>query len=141
VRAIGLDIGEKSVGVALSDELGIAGHPLTTLRRRGSRHDAVDIASLVETHSVTDVVVGWPLDLAGRQGPATRRVNSLVEALGPLLPPGTRLHKWDERFSTKAVERVLIEADLSRKRRKQVVDRQAAVFILQGWLDAYRTNQ
>ncbi len=141
MRAMGLDIGEKTVGVALSDELGLAGHPLTTLRRRSSRHDAVDIVSLIETHGVTDVVVGWPLDLGGREGPATRRVSALVDALSPLLPPGTHLHKWDERFSTQAVERVLIEADLSRARRKKVIDRQAAAFILQGWLDAYRANQ
>ena len=82
------------------------------------------------------MVVGLPLTLAGDVGPRARRVLVLVEALRAAL--AVPVDTWDERFSTVAVERVLIEADLSRARRKQVIDQQAAAYILQGWLDAQR---
>jgi putative Holliday junction resolvase len=138
---MGLDIGEKTVGIALADELRMSAHPLTTLSRKGTRGDALELMKLIEQHQVSDLIVGWPLELSGREGPATRRVQALVDALTPLLPPGLEIHRWDERFSTAAVERVLIEADLSRQKRKRVIDQQAAVFILQGWLDAHRRKQ
>jgi putative Holliday junction resolvase len=83
-------------------------------------------------------VVGWPLELSGEVGPRARRVQVFIDALRERLPARIAVHTWDERFSTVAVERVLIEADLSRRRRRQVVDRQAAAYILQGWLDAHR---
>lgn len=138
-RALGLDVGTKTIGVALSDALALAAHPLTTLARRGTAEDVARIGELVAAHEVADLVVGLPLALDGSIGPRARRVQVLVAALRAGLP--VPVHEWDERFSTVAVERVLIEADLSRRRRKQVVDRQAAAFILQGWLDARRGGQ
>lgn len=140
MRALGLDVGSKTIGVAVSDELGVAAHPVTTLARKGTRVDADAIAALVAERGIEHVVVGWPLELSGRVGPRARRVEVLIEALAERLPAGVELHRWDERFSTVAVDRVLIEADLSRRRRKQVVDRQAAVYILQGWLEARRSG-
>jgi len=134
MRAIGLDIGEKTVGVALSDALRVAAHPLLTISREGNQRDAARIAGLVREHEVKDVVVGWPLELSGKEGRAVRRVRALVGKLAPLLEGVATIHEWDERFSTVGAERVLIEADLSRKRRKKIIDQQAAVYILTGWL-------
>jgi len=137
---MGLDVGMKTIGVAVSDELGIAAHPVTTIERAGTAPDAARVVALVAEREVGDVVVGWPLDLDGREGPRTRRVAVFEEALRAALPESVAMHRWDERFSTAAVERVLIEADLSRRRRKEVVDKQAAAYILQGWLDGRRTS-
>jgi putative holliday junction resolvase len=137
---MGLDVGSRTIGVAVSDELGIAAHPVTTIARAGTAPDAAAVAALVAEREVGDVVVGWPLELSGREGPRARRVAVLEEALRAALPASVAMHRWDERFSTAAVERVLVDADLSRRRRKQVIDQQAAAYILQGWLDARRTS-
>ena len=138
MRALGLDVGSKTIGVAISDELGIAASPVSTLSRRGTAADAAAVAALAAEREVSDVVVGWPLELSGEVGHRARRVQIFIDALRERLPERIALHTWDERFSTAAVERVLIEADVSRRRRRQVVDRQAAAYILQGWLDARR---
>ena len=138
MRALGLDVGSKTIGVAVSDELGFAAHPVTTLARRGTAADAAAVAALVVEREASAVVVGWPLELSGAVGPRARRVQVLIDALVALLPAEILVHRWDERFSTVAVERVLIQGDLSRRRRKEVVDQQAAAYILQGWLDARR---
>ena len=139
MRSLGLDVGTKTIGVALSDGLGLAAHPLEVLPRRGTAKDVAAVAALVAEHEVADVVVGLPLELSGKVGHRARRVQVLIDALREGLE-GIEVHEWDERFSTVAVERVLIDADLSRKRRKEVVDKQAAAFILQGWLDAQRPS-
>jgi putative Holliday junction resolvase len=136
VRALGLDVGDKTIGVALSDELGLAAHPLVTLTRHGTQRDVAEIAQLVREHSAAAVVVGLPLELSGQVGARARRVRTLMDALRGAVDAGVAIHEWDERFSTVAVERVLIDADLSRRRRKAVIDKQAAAFILQGWLDS-----
>jgi len=136
VRVLGLDVGSKTIGVAVSDELGLFAHPRTTLARVGLRGDVAAVADWVEREGAERVVVGLPLTLEGEVGPRAKRVLVFVEALRARLP--VPVETWDERFSTAAVERTLIEADLSRKKRKEVVDRGAAAFILQGWLDAHR---
>lgn len=138
---MGLDVGMKTIGVAVSDELGLAAHPVTTVARKGTAPDAATIAALVAEREVGDVVVGWPLELSGKVGPRARRVQVFIDALRAALPASAGIHTWDERFSTVAVERVLIDADLSRRRRREVVDRQAAAYILQGWLDARRPRE
>ena len=91
-------------------------------------------------HEVTAIVVGLPLELSGKVGHRARRVQVLIQALAEHFGDGLPVHEWDERFSTAAVERVLIEADMSRAKRKKVVDKQAAAYILQGWLDANRAS-
>ncbi len=136
MRAMGLDVGSKTIGVAVSDELRIAGHPVETIARRGTAPDVARVLELVAANEVIDVVVGMPFELSGREGPRAARVRVFIDALREALGERARIHEWDERFSTAAVERVMIEADLSRARRKQVVDKQAAAYILQGWLDA-----
>jgi putative holliday junction resolvase len=138
VRALGLDVGSRTIGVALSDALGLAAHPLITLSRKGTAADVAALCALCREHEVDTVVIGWPLEMSGAVGPRARRVGVLCDALAAALGPGVPIHRWDERFSTVAVERVLLEADLSRKKRKAVIDRSAAAYILQGWLDGER---
>lgn len=138
MRALGLDVGMKTIGVAVSDELGLAAHPVTTLARQGTVRDVARLVGLAAEREVQAVIVGLPLELSGEEGRRVRRVRVLIDALRQALPVEVAIHEWDERFSTAAVERILIEADVSRQRRKQVIDKQAAAYILQGWLDAHR---
>ncbi|MGN6108255.1 MAG: Holliday junction resolvase RuvX [Kofleriaceae bacterium] len=136
MRALGLDVGTKTIGVALTDEAGIAAHPLTVLARTGNASDSERVAAMVAEHGVTDVVVGMPFELSGRVGHRARRVQELIAVLARALGEAVRLHEQDERFTTAEAQRVLIDADLSRGKRKAVIDQQAAALILQGWLDA-----
>jgi putative Holliday junction resolvase len=136
MRVVGLDVGMKTIGVAVSDELGLAAHPRKTLARKGTAPDVAAVRELCTKEGAERVVVGLPLELSGKVGPRAKRVLVLVAALEAGL--GLPVETWDERFSTVGAERVLLEADLSRARRKQVIDAQAAAFILQGWLDARR---
>jgi putative holliday junction resolvase len=140
MRALGLDIGTKTIGVALTDELGIAAHPLTVLPRAGNSDDSATVAALVAAHGVTDVVVGMPYELSGRLGHRARRVHEFLSVLRDALGAAVACHEQDERFTTAEAERVLIDADLSRAKRKAVIDQQAAALILQGWLDAHRAR-
>ena len=138
MRALALDVGSKTIGLAMTDEARIAAHPLTVLSRVGNSGDVSAVLALVSEHGVTDVVVGLPYELSGKLGHRARRVGELVAALRARLPAGVRLHEQDERFTTAEAERVLIAADMSRARRRSVIDQQAAALILQGWLDAQR---
>ena len=141
MRALGLDIGQKTIGVAITDEAGIAAHPHGVIARTGRSADVSAIQALVTEHAVTDVVIGMPFELSGKVGHRARRVLELANALREALPPALKFHEQDERFTTAEAQRVLIDADLSRSRRKGVIDQQAAVLILQGWLDAQRAGQ
>ncbi len=137
MRALGLDVGSKTIGVALTDEAGIAAHPLTVLERAGNSGDSAAIAAIVAQNGVTDVVVGMPYELSGRVGHRGRTVQQFIKALAAALAT-IPIHEQDERFTTAEAERVLIDADVSRAKRKDVIDQQAAALILQTWLDAYR---
>lgn len=138
MRAIGLDVGSKTIGVAVGDPDGLIASARETLRRAGQEADAAAVARLVEEASAGLVVVGLPLELDGREGHRARRVRVFVDALRAALPEDVGVELWDERFSTAAAERTLLEADVSRRRRKAHVDAVAAQFILQGWLDGAR---
>jgi len=138
MRALALDVGEKTIGVAMTDEARIAAHPLTVLQRVGNFGDAAAIVGLVREHGVTDLVVGMPFELSGKLGHRARRVQSFITALRPVLPETGQVHEQDERFTTAEAERVLLAGDVSRARRRSVIDQQAAALILQGWLDAQR---
>jgi putative Holliday junction resolvase len=137
VRALGLDVGSKTIGIALVDEAGIAAHPHSVLARVGNSGDATKIVALTKEHGVTDIVVGMPYELSGKIGHRGRQVQTFIKVLGTLVAP-IKIHEQDERFTTAEAERVLIEADVSRAKRKDVIDQQAAALILQTWLDAYR---
>jgi putative holliday junction resolvase len=140
MRALALDVGEKTIGVAMTDEARIAAHPLTVLQRVGNFGDVAAIVDLVRAHSVTDIVVGMPFELSGKLGHRARRVQTFIAALRAALPEAVALHEHDERFTTAEAERVLLEGDVSRARRRAVIDQQAAALILQGWLDAQRSR-
>ncbi|MCP4447477.1 MAG: Holliday junction resolvase RuvX [Myxococcales bacterium] len=140
MRSLGLDVGTKTIGIAMSDALGLAAHPLLVLPRAGTVADVAAVEALVSEHSVEAVIVGMPLELSGEMGHRARRVQILIDALAEHFGERLPVHDWDERFSTAAVERVLIDADMSRAKRKKVVDKQAAAYILQGWLDANRAS-
>jgi putative holliday junction resolvase len=136
MRAFGLDVGSKTVGVALSDMLGITAQALTTLRRTGLRTDLRVLRELAQTHEVTSAVIGLPLNMDGSEGPSAARARAFGEALEKAL--AVPVHYWDERLSTVAAHRALRESDLSGQRRRAIVDQVAAALILQGWLDAQR---
>jgi putative Holliday junction resolvase len=140
VRALGLDIGSNKIGVALTDEANIAAHPLTVLDRVGNSGDASAIATLVATHGVTDVVVGMPYELSGKVGLRGKLVQQFMKVLATALGTAIAMHEQDERFTTAEAERVLIDADVSRAKRKTIIDQQAAALILQTWLDAARNR-
>lgn len=142
MRALALDVGARTIGLALSDPDGIMATPWETLSRRGEAADVAELLVRIEAREVGCVVVGLPLELDGREGHRARRVLRLADVLRERLQarPGAPVEvlTWDERFSTAAAERALIEADVSRKRRKDKIDAVAAQMILQGWLDAGR---
>lgn len=137
-RLIGLDLGEKTIGIALSDILRTVATPLVTLSRGKFTADAKTLVELIEKHAVGGIVIGLPLNMNGTEGPSSQSARAFARNFEtrrsiPLL-------FWDERLSTTAVTRTLLEADMSRARRKEVVDKMAASFILQGVLDAIRSG-
>lgn len=139
MRGLGLDVGSKTIGVAITDEANIAAHPHSVLERMGNVRDSETIAALCREHAVTDVVVGMPFELSGRIGLRAKRVQELINAMTPALAAlSIAVHEQDERFTTAEAQRVLIEADVSRQKRKGVIDQQAAALILQGWLESRR---
>jgi len=138
MRALGLDVGSKTIGVAITDEAGIAAHPLRVIERAGTTIDVSTIQTLVVENAITDVVVGMPFELSGKVGHRARRVQELITALTSALGPELKFHEQDERFTTAEAQRVLIDADLSRAKRKSVIDQQAAALILQAWLDLHQ---
>ncbi|MFN0252483.1 MAG: Holliday junction resolvase RuvX [Kofleriaceae bacterium] len=139
MRALGLDIGSKTIGVAVTDEANIAAHPHSVLQRMGNVRDSEAIAGLCREHGVSDVVVGMPFELSGRVGLRAKRVRELIVAMTPALAAlSITVHEQDERFTTAEAQRVLLDADVSRDKRKAVIDQQAAALILQGWMDSRR---
>lgn len=131
-RILALDYGTKRIGVALSDELGWTAQPLETFERRTLDRDIAHILQLVGTHEVGRVLLGFPLQLDGREGPAIQAMREFATRLEQGL--SVPLVLWDERMTTKAAEDLLIAADVSRKKRKGAVDRVAAAILLQSYL-------
>jgi putative Holliday junction resolvase len=121
----------------VSDELGLCAHALRTLARQGTRADTQTVRDLCQRYSTDHVVVGLPYDCEGNEGKRAARVRVLGDALAAA---GLRIDYQDESFSTVEAEAVLLEADLGRARRKQVVDRLAAAVILQAWLDGQKAQ-
>ncbi len=132
-RILALDPGTKRIGVALSDELGWTAQPLETFERKTLGIDIAHINELVHRHEVREIVIGMPVQLNGRMGPAAQSVQQFLEAVQAGV--GVPVVTWDERLTTKAAEQMLIEADVSRKKRKGVVDRVAAALLLKSYLE------
>lgn len=136
-RLMGLDVGAKTVGLALSDVALTIASPLETIRRTRFARDGAEMRRLIDEHEVGGLVIGLPVEMDGREGPRCQSVRQFARNLVPYVDLPTAF--WDERLSTAAVERLLIEqADMSRKRRGQVIDKLAAAYILQGVLDALK---
>lgn len=131
-RLIGLDLGTKTIGVAVSDvELRVA-TPLTTIRRTKFKADAAELLRIAENEKAFAIVIGLPLNMDGSEGPRAQAARAFGRNLSPLLD--VPIVYWDERLSTVAAERAMIEADLSRKKRAERIDAAAAAIILEGAL-------
>lgn len=134
VRALGIDLGSRRVGLAVSDLSGSVANALTTVHRSKSRrHDHAEIARIVTAEQADVVVVGLPLSLDGTQGRAARAAVKEAEQLATVVDVPVEM--YDERFTTVTAERGLLEAGLDAKKRRQVVDKVAAAVMLQAWLD------
>lgn len=135
---MGLDVGDKRIGIALSDEGAVIASPTETLERRGNRKDIADLLELARREDVCEILVGMPFSLDGSEGPRAKKVGRFIDALRaetdlPVTP-------WDERLTTVSAERALLEGDVSRAKRKKTIDRVAAALILQGYLDSRRES-
>ncbi|MFC3883031.1 Holliday junction resolvase RuvX [Bacillus songklensis] len=136
MRTLGLDVGTKTIGVAVSDAMGWTAQGLETIRvEENQTEQAIPrLKELIHTYEVDKLVVGLPKNMNGTIGPRGEACLQFAEQLKEAL--GLEVIMWDERLSTMAAERVLLEADVSRKKRKKVIDKMAAVMILQGFLDS-----
>lgn len=138
MRIIGLDVGTKTIGVAVSDFMGWTAQGVATVRRRDPQWDVNEIKKYADDLEAEQIMIGLPLNMNGSEGPSVQMVrefgSQLAEAVS--IPIVYR----DERLSTMAAERYLLEGDVSRKKRKKVIDKMAAVFVLQGYLDYLANN-
>lgn len=140
MRKIALDVGDRTIGVALSDELGITAQGLMTIERIGIRKDTTKVLDLVKEYNCDTIVIGLPLKLDGTDSIQTEKVyefrTMLENKMRSTAMKGIEVVWQDERLTTVMAEKVLIEADVSRKNRKKVIDKQAAVLIMQSYLDS-----
>lgn len=134
MRILGLDYGEKRIGVALSDELGLTAQVLTTVIRKSRRRDVGSIAALVKAYGVEKIVIGYPLRLDGTEGIQCEKVLRFARRLEAALD--ISVIPWDETLTTKEAEEILARSGVQPKKRRAVVDRLAASLILQSYLDA-----
>ena len=133
---IGLDLGTKTIGVAVSDRIGAVATPLETVKRKKFTLDSARLLEIISERDVNGILLGLPRNMDGTEGPRCQSTRAFARNLGQLsdLPIGF----WDERLSTVAAEKALLEADTTRKRRSEVIDHVAASYILQGALDRMR---
>jgi putative Holliday junction resolvase len=136
-RIMGIDLGEKTIGVAISDATWTIASPVLVVRRTERSADIAAVISLASQYHALGIVVGLPINMNGTQGPQADKMREFARSLSDLSDVLVAL--WDERLSTAAVNRTLLDADMSRKRRGEVVDKLAATYILQGVLDRLKT--
>ena len=133
-RILGLDVGSKTIGLAVSDPLGITAQGLDTIRRKNKRHDFEQLQRVIEQFEISEIVVGLPLRMSGMEGTQSEKMRAFaVEVERRFSLP---VHLWDERLTSAEANRVLRDSEMSIKRRGEVVDRLAAVLILQSWMTA-----
>ena len=132
-RILGLDLGQKTIGVAISDPLGFTAQGLTTIRRGSKEKDIEDLKKICDEYKVETIVIGLPKNMNGTIGPP----GEIAMAFGKLLEEEFQIEIkfWDERLTTVAAHKAMLEADLSRNKRKKIVDKVASTYILQGYLD------
>jgi len=137
-RVLGLDVGSRRIGIAVSDPLGITAQGLETLQRRNKRHDFEYLRRVIDQYDVKEIVVGLPLRMSGAEGTQSEKMRAFAEELAKKfkLP----VHMWDERLTSAEANRFLRETELSIEKRGKAVDRMAAVLILQGWMERRATS-
>ncbi|KNF09881.1 putative holliday junction resolvase [Gottschalkia purinilytica] len=135
-RIMGLDVGDKTIGVAVSDLLGITAQGVTTIRRKGIKKDLEDLESIINEYEVEEVVIGLPKNMNNTLGPQGEKVLQFVEKFKKIFNKNIVLQ--DERLTTVSAEKILINADVRRDKRKKVIDKLAATYILQTYLDKLR---
>lgn len=133
MRILGLDIGQKTIGVAISDPLGFTAQGITTIRRTKKAEDIKEVKKICDEYSVETIVIGMPKNMNGTIGFAGEKIMEFAELLKEQV--SIKIEFWDERLTTVAAHRAMLEADLSRGKRKKIVDKVAATYILQGYLD------
>ena len=134
-RVLALDVGDKTIGLALSDLLGMTAQGLETMRRKSIKEDIKYLGEIIKTHDVGKIVIGLPKNMNGTEGERCEFVRSFAMKIDKAFAD-VGITFWDERLTTVAAEKLLIEADVSRRKRKKVIDKMAAVNILQGFLDS-----
>jgi putative pre-16S rRNA nuclease len=134
LRVLGLDVGSRRIGVAVSDPLGITAQGLETIRRQNKRKDFEQLAQVIRGYEIAEIVVGYPLRLSGAEGTQSQKMQLFAEELRKhfKLP----VHLWDERLTSSQAHRILKEAEISIEKRGKAVDRMAAMLILQSWMEA-----
>lgn len=135
MRSMSLDVGTRTIGIAVSDLLGMIAGGVETIKRTSPERDFERLAELVKEYEVDTLVVGYPKNMNGTIGERAQSCEAMAEKLRERFP-GVQVVLWDERLSTVAAEKVLVDADLRRKKRKKVIDMMAAVVILQNYLDS-----
>lgn len=133
MRILGLDVGSKTIGVAVSDPLGFTAQGITTIRRTNKEKDLEEIKKFCDEYKAETIVIGLPKNMNGTIGPS----GEIIMAFGKLIEEElqVQIKFWDERLTTVAAHKAMLEADLSRNKRKKIVDKVASTFILQGYLD------
>lgn len=138
MRVIALDVGEKRIGVAVSDPLGITAQGVGVITRKNIDDDVNELKRFVDEYKADSIVVGMPLNMDGTKGQSAQKVAEFVEALSSMLD--VPIATYDERLSTKESEKFLISSDVSRKKRRRVIDTMAAQLILQSYLERMKKN-
>jgi putative pre-16S rRNA nuclease len=137
-RVLGLDVGSKTIGMAVSDPLGITAQGLQTYRRQNKRRDLEALRTVIQDYQVAEIVVGYPLRMSGATGTQSEKMAVFAEELRKKFQ--IPVHLWDERLTSAEANRVLRDSEMSIQRRGEVVDRLAAVLILQSWMEARRNR-
>ena len=137
-RILGLDVGTKRIGIAVSDPLGITAQGLETLQRKNKRADFEKLGHLIRENEVKEIVVGLPLRMSGVEGTQAEKMQDFAQELRRRF--GLPVHLWDERLTSAEANRLLRETDLSIRKRGKAVDRMAATLILQGWMESKRES-
>lgn len=138
MRILGLDIGDRTIGVAVSDPLGFTAQGITTIRRKSNEKDLEELKKICDEYEVETIVSGLPKNMNGTLGPQSEKVIAFCKLIEENIKLPIKM--WDERLTTVAAHRVMLEGDLSRSKRKKIVDKMAAMYILQGYLDSIGTR-
>jgi putative Holliday junction resolvase len=133
-RILGLDVGSRRIGIAISDPLGVTAQGLPTLQRQNKRLDFQALGDVIREYEISEIVVGFPLRMSGERGVQAEKMQRFAEELRERF--GLPVHLWDERLTSAEANRLLRETEMSIRRRGQVVDQMAAVLILQSWMEA-----